>query len=176
MPQRITGSLPTIEPLGDQHDRGGFSCGIAELDDYLKRRARQDRDRRVAAIFVMVGDDPATIAGYYTLSSFSIDLSGLPHATARRLPRYPDVPAILIGRLAIATEYQGAGLGELLLFDALNRIRDHAGEIAAFAVVVDAKDDRAVAFYERYGFIRFASRGNRLFLPLATIEAMFARG
>ncbi len=174
MPQRIKGSLPTIEPLGNRHDRSAFSCGVAELDDYLKRRARQDRDRRVAAVFVMVGDDPTTIRGYYTLSSFSIDLSGLPSEAARRLPRYPDVPAILIGRLAIANQHQGAGLGELLLFDALKRICEHAGEIAAFAVVVNAIDDRAMAFYERYGFIRFAAKSNRLFLPLATIEKMFA--
>lgn len=172
--QRAGDATPPIGPLGDGYDRAAFSCGAAPLDEYLKRRARQDRDRRVAAVFVMAGDDPTTIAGYYTLSSLSIELKGLPQKVAKRLPRYPEVPAVLIGRLAIDSRFQGRGLGELLLFDALDRILEHAGEIGAFAVVVDAIDDRAAQFYVRYGFQPFRTRPTRLFLPLATVADMFA--
>ena len=86
------GVLFLIEPLGNHHDRAAFSCGVASLDGYLKRQARQERDRRIAAVFVMVGDTPETVAGYFTLSALSIDLAGLPAGLAKKLPRYPEVP------------------------------------------------------------------------------------
>lgn len=167
-------TLPVIEPLGNNHDRAAFSCGVVSLDEYLKRRARQDRDHRVAAVFVMIGDTPATVAGYYTLSTLSIQLGELPRDVAKKLPRYPIVPAALLGRLAVDQKYQGRRLGETLLMDALKRILDHSVEIAAFAAVVDAIDDRAASFYETYGFSRFPTCSNRLYLPVATIEQMFA--
>ena len=162
-----------VEPLGDQHDRAVFSCGVASLDDYLKRQARQQRDRQIAAIFVMVGDTPETVAGYFTLSALSIELAGLPADVAKKLPRYPEVPAALIGRLAVDRRYQGRRLGELLLMDALHRVAVQSDRIGVYAAVVDAIDDRAAAFYERYGFIRFRGRSNRLFLPTSTILELF---
>ena len=163
-----------IEPLGNHHDRAAFSCGVAPLDDYLKRQARQERDRQVAAVFVMVGDTPETVAGYFTLSALSIELASLPAGLAKRLPRYPDVPAALIGRLAVDRRYQGRRLGELLLMDALHRVAVQSDVIGVYAAVVDAIDDRAAAFYESYGFMRFSGRRERLFLPTATILEMFA--
>ncbi|MCH7930076.1 MAG: GNAT family N-acetyltransferase [Proteobacteria bacterium] len=165
---------PAIQPLDEHHDRADFTCGNPTLDDYLRRRARQDRDRRVAAVFVMVGEEPGTIAGYYTLSSLSIELRAVPPDIVRRLPRYPNVPAVLIGRLAIDQRYQGRGLGGLLLMDALHRVLEQSKEIAAWAAIVDAVDAPAAAFYGRYGFRPLVDRPNRLFLPIATIERMFA--
>lgn len=163
-----------IEPLGEHHDRAAFSCGVAPLDDYLKRQARQQRDRQIAAVFVMVGDTPSTVAGYFTLSALSIGLASLPADVAKKLPRYPEVPAALIGRLAVDRRYQGRRLGERLLMDALHRIAIQSDQIGVYAAVVDAIDDSAAAFYESYGFMPFPGRSNRLFLPTATILGMFA--
>ena len=95
-----------IEPLGRQHDRAAFSCGVAELDDYLKRRAGQDIRRRIARVFVATEDGSNIVLGFYTLSALAIDVSSLPEDQARRLPRHP-VPAALIGRLAVDRSAQG---------------------------------------------------------------------
>ncbi len=162
-----------FEPLGPHHDRAAFSCGNDDLDRYLKTRVNQDQRRNLARAFVLVGTAPEVIAGYYTLSSTGIDLGKLPEAEAAKLPRYPVIPAALIGRLALATEYQGKGLGGVLLADALKRIVEAGTEVAAYAVVVDAIDDSAAAFYEKFGFLRFPSIPRRLFLPVATTGTLF---
>ncbi|MFZ5617848.1 MAG: GNAT family N-acetyltransferase [Pseudomonadota bacterium] len=163
----------TTEPLGKKHDRAAFSCGVAELDQYLKERASQDAKKRVAAPFVHIDPGTACIAGYYTLSSFSAELAALPDETAKKLPRYPLIPATLIGRLAIDEKFRGKGFGELLLVDALRRSLDGSRNIASFAVVVDAKDENAESFYEHFGFLRFKSASDRLFLPMGTVERLF---
>ena len=160
-----------IEPLGPQHDRASFSCGEPALDTYIRRQASQDARRRVAQVFVAVGDAPGEIAGYYTLSAASFEKDELPVDLAKRLPHYP-VPAAVLGRLAIDGEHQGRGLGETLLLDAARRLVRASATIAVYAMVVDAKNDRARAFYERYGFRAFASMPRRLFLPLQTIEKL----
>ena len=160
-----------IEPLGPHHDRESFACGEPALDDYLRRRASQDTRRRVARVFVAVGATPEEIAGYYTLSAASFEKDELPGGIAKRLPHYP-VPAVVIGRLAVSRLFQGRGLGETLLLDAVRRIVRASATIAAYAVVVDAKNDAARAFYERYGFRPFPSNPRRLFLPLATFEKL----
>jgi GNAT superfamily N-acetyltransferase len=162
-----------IEPLGKHHDRAAFSCGDEALDKYIRRRARQDQAKDIARVFVAVGAEPSVIAGFYTLSSYAIDLGELPEAQSRRLPRYPEVPAALIGRLAVALDHQGRGFGGLLLIDALRRILETGENIAAYATVVHAKNDDAVAFYNKYGFIPFRSHPNRLFLPAATARQLF---
>ena len=157
-----------IKPLGKHHDRAAFSCGTEALDRYLRERAGQDERKNLARVFVAEGAEPHVVAGYYTLSSFGIDVGDMPESDRKRLPRYPVIPAALIGRLAVAVAYQGIGLGERLLIDAIARILDAGNEVATYAIVVDAKDDRAVSFYRKYGFVPFPSQQMRLFLPTAT--------
>lgn len=173
MPPRATGAL-RIEALVARHDRASFHCGVAELDRYLREQAGQDQRRRVAACYVAVDPDaPKAVLGYYTLSAYSVRLQQLPRATIRQLPRYPDVPAALIGRLAVAAGRQGQRLGEQLLIDALERTLALRDTIGVFAVVVDALSADAAGFYARFGFMAFPSEPLRLFLPVATIEAAF---
>ena len=156
------------EALSPSHDRGGFSCGVAALNDYLQRQASQDMRRHVAAVFVMVREDqPQTILGYYTLASYAVETSGLPNETAKKLPRYPTTPATLIGRLARAVDHPG--MGSLLLVDALGRILANTQQVASALVVVDAKDDIASDFYRKHGFIPFGGSVRKLFLPVKTI-------
>ena len=161
-----------IEPLSRQHRRNNFDCGIDALDRYLKKQANQDIRRRIAASFVAV-TGKNVIVGYYTLSAFSINLPELP-ADQKKLPRYPNVPATLLGGLAVDRSHRGRMLGEFLLMDALTRSLRTTSEVASYAVVVDAKDDDALAFYRRYGFIPLTDYSNRLFLPMKTIAELFA--
>ena len=147
-----------IEPLA-AHDRGAFDSGSDELDRYFRERITQDMKRRVTAGFVAVGPD-GDIAGFYTLAPTSLEFGALPPERAKRLPRYPVVPAILLGRLAVAIAHQGARLGSALVADALTRC-DRL-EIGGYALVVDAKDDAAARFYERLGFEPLPSSRNRL--------------
>ena len=160
-----------IEPLGSHHDRAAFSCGEPALDAYIRRQASQDARRRVAQVFVAVAGRSGEIAGYYTLSAASFEKDDLPAELARRLPHYP-VPAAVIGRLAVDHRNQGRGLGEILLLDAIRRVVRASDAIGVYAIVVDAKNDRARAFYERYGLSSFPSTSRRLFLPLQTFEKL----
>ena len=160
-----------IEPLATHHARSHFACGQPALDRYLRERARQDVARHSAAVFVAVPfNEPHIIAGYYTLSSLTVDASALPVAAARKLPRYPQLPATLLGRLAVTQHHQGCGLGEYLLIDALRRSLDATTSVGSVAVVVDPLDDRARTFYEKYQFIALADKPSRLFLPMGTIQ------
>ena len=153
-----------IERLDPSHDRTAFSCGIPALDRYFRELATQDVRRRVSNCFVAV--DPAgQVAGYYTFAATSLPLGDLLPDHARRLPRYPAFPACLVGRLAVDQQFRGRGLGASLIIDALTRaVR---AEPAIFALVVDAKDEVALGFYEHLGFQRFASRPMTLYLPIA---------
>lgn len=160
-----------IEPLGSHHARAAFSCGEAALDIYLQRQASQDIRRRVAQVFVATGNDPEEIAGYYSLSAASFAKDELPPGMAKKLPHYP-VPAAVLGRLAVDRKYQGRKLGELLLLDAIRRVVHASAAIAIYAIVVDARNEKARAFYQRYGFLNFASEQRRLFLPLETFQKL----
>jgi len=164
---------PQITSLDSHHDRADFSCGIPALDDYLKKRAGQDARKRVAAPFILTDAGDMRAIGYYTLSAISILLDDLPPDIVRKLPRYPAVPATLLGRLAMDARYRGLGLGEHLLMDALHRSLSHSGEIASFAVVVDAIDEAAERFYARYEFRPFPDKTGRLFLPMRKIAQIF---
>ena len=160
-----------VERLQSHHNRTVFSCGEISLDDYLRQRSKQDDDRNVAKVFVLYDPELNRIAGYYTLSASAIALENVPSEVQRKLPRYPLVPVILLGRLAIDLDYRNQGLGETLLFDALRRSLDvGTQQIAATAVIVDALNDPARGFYERYGFQRLANDEYRLFLPMKTIK------
>ncbi len=156
----------SICPLKAEHDRPAFACGHAALDRYLHSQASQDVRRKVANCFVAIAADVGAIAGYYTLAAASLPFNELPEAQAKKLPRYPVLPAALIGRLAVDRRWRGTGLGGALLFDAL--MRAARAEPAVFAVIVDAKDEQASAFYRHFGFAAFASRPLSLFLPIAT--------
>lgn len=164
-----------IEPLGSRHNRTAFSCGVDALDRYLQRQANQDVSRRIAAVFVLTPDGE-TIAGYYTLSAHVINLPDLPESVAKKLPRYPHVPATLLGRLAVSRNFRKQRMGELLLFDAFRRVLASTREIASALVVVDAKDENARTFYLLHDFIPLPNQPNRLFYPVKTIEKLFSIG
>jgi ribosomal protein S18 acetylase RimI-like enzyme len=163
----------TIEPLDKgRHDRTSFDCGVPALNTYLQRQATQDVDKRAAVVYVAVIEPPA-IAGYYTLSQFSIDFVQLPETLAKRLARYTVVPATLLGRLAVASEWQRQKLGKAMLYDALRRSLAQSAYIASAGVVVDAKDEQAAAFYQRYGFSSVLVAEHRLILHMKDIQRMF---
>jgi len=162
-----------LAPLGAEHDRDSFDCGEEALDRYFKTQATQDIRRRVANCFVATDSASGLMAGYYTIASAGIPFVDLPPEESRRLPRYPSLPAVRIGRLAVDRKFQGRGLGEMLLLDAMRRSMNLPP--AVYALLVDAKNDRAVAFYQRYGFRAFASQPRTLFLPMATaVKALLA--
>lgn len=156
-----------LAPLDAAHDRAGFSSDSEPLDRYLREQVTQDIRRRVAACFVALADR-SRIAGYYTLASAGLLLADLPSSISKKLPRYPTVPAVRMGRLAVDQAFKGLGLGAALLADALDRAA--RSEIAAFALMVDAKDEVAAAFYRYHGFIALPDSPAALFLPLATIQ------
>lgn len=158
-----------VTQLTGQHDRTVFRCGSPPLDRYFQQQVSQDIKRRVATCFVAL-DSAQRIAGFYTLASSSISLLDLPASATKKLPRYPTVPAVRVGRLAVDADFKGKGLGSALLADTLERaIRS---DIAAFAMLVDAKDNVAAGFYERHGWQRLTPRGLILFLPLATAQRL----
>ncbi len=135
-----------VEPLGKQHDRSAFSCGVEPLDRYLREQVRQDARKRVAAPFVLCEGKSNAVLGYSTLSPLGADVGAWPE----------DIPVTLLGRLAVDTRLRRKGAGEHLLMDALRRALQASREVASVAVVVDAKDD-----------------GNKVFLPMAVIERLF---
>ncbi len=165
-----------LEPLDKKkHDRAAFSCEEEPLNKYIRERANQEIEKKVAAVYVMSPDGKA-IAGYYTLSQYSIDTGELPDTVTQklRLPRYKMLPTTLLGRLARDGHFKGYGLGELLLMSALSTALEHSRNVASCAVVVDAKIQKASAFYASFGFIPLQGHPNRLFLPMQTIEKMFS--
>lgn len=161
-----------IEPLGEQHNRAAFSCGVEALDRYFQGDPiRQDMSRRLAAAFVMTHDG-ASVAGFYTLSSLSIASADLPEGLAKRLPSRLPIPVTLLGRMGIHRDLKGRGLGTDLLMDAMHRVFTATQTIASWAVVVDAKEG-AAEFYRKHEFIPMTTNPNRLFLPMKTIEKLF---
>ncbi len=153
-----------IEVLAKQ-DRSRFDCGTAELNVYLQKRSGQDQRRRFTVCFLLIDNATGEIAGYYTLAAGSVLLSDLPEVTRKKLPRYPSVPVVRIGRLAVTSTCQGRGLGGVLLVDAIQRAA--STDIGVYAVIVDAKDAAAIAFYEHHGFKAFESAPRVLYLPMA---------
>jgi ribosomal protein S18 acetylase RimI-like enzyme len=157
-----------VVPFDHVHDCSKFNSGAEPLDRYFRERVAQDIKRRVTACFVALSRDDR-IAGYYTLASASVFIGDLPAELTKKLPRYPSVPAVRMGRLAVDQAFKGQGLGAALLADALMRVV--RSEIAAYALIVDAKDERAVGFYRHHGFLETTTKPLTLFLPLATVPA-----
>jgi GNAT superfamily N-acetyltransferase len=168
----VPASVARIEILG-QHDRAAFSCGKPDLDTYIREQASQDQRRNAAVCWVLPDiENPTLICGYYTLSAYSIRLNELPPDVARRFPRYPNVPAALLGRLAVDSRWRRRRLGEHLLLDAMARVLEQSDGLAIAALVVDARDSEAAAFYAHYDFIAFPTTPLRLFLSMKTIKQL----
>lgn len=161
---------PTIEPLDpNRHDRASFSCGKAPLDRFLREQADQERRRDISQTYVLAKG--REIPGYYTLSATSVDLSLVPPNIGEKLPRYPVVPAILLGRLAVDARFARQGLGERLVVDALRVAVEISRKAGAAFVIVDAMDENAAAFYAHMGFRPFESQPLKLFLRMADAAA-----
>jgi GNAT superfamily N-acetyltransferase len=159
------------EPLGKLHNREQFDCGEPTLNHYLAKIAGQDVKRKAAAVFVFrTSSPPGRIVGFYSLSAIAIELSSLPAALTKKFPGYPEVPAILIGRLARDLAFPG--VGSLLLADALTRCIRVAKEIAASVIVVDSKGDAATRFYKKFGFLSLPKFPDRMFLPMQLAEKL----
>jgi GNAT superfamily N-acetyltransferase len=158
-----------FEILQRHHNRGAFSCGVESLDRYIQTQARQEAQRNVASVYVLLDIEADRIVGYYTLSAAAIDTSHLPEDVVRRFPRYEYLPATLLGRLAVDREYRSMQFGGFLMFNALRRAYEHREHIASMAVIVDAINEDAATFYERFGFQRATNNRLALFLTMASI-------
>lgn len=162
-----------IEPLAKSHGRAGFACGNERIDTYFRTTVSQDVKRNYATCFVARELATDRVAGFYTLSSNNVPLTAVPAPLAKKLPRYPTVPAVLIGWLARHNDFAGIGLGEALLFDAIRTIA--TAPIGAHAVFADAIDDRAAAFYEAFGFTPLLERPHSLYLPISVAMDIIRR-
>jgi GNAT superfamily N-acetyltransferase len=161
------------EPLDAKHQRDSFRCGKNLLDNYFWTQAKQDVKRKLSVCFVLLDKNSGKISGYYTLSSNSISNDLIPESFKKKLPKsYVSIPTILLGRLAIDKDFQGKGIGKLLLIDALKRCFYLSKSIGTFAVIVDPLDIDAEKFYKKYGFIKLPDSG-KMFLPIKTIEELF---
>ncbi|MGH6942630.1 MAG: GNAT family N-acetyltransferase [Geminicoccaceae bacterium] len=164
------------EAIGRHHDRKSFDCGSAELNEYLRRHARQNHDSGAAKTFVAVSpDDSGRILGYYSISPGAIEFARVPAAVTRRPGRY-EVPVYRLGRLAVGLPVQGQGMGSDLLLAAGARALAVASEVGGVALAIDAKDERGAGWYERLGALRLLDEAHKLVLPLATIAHALAEG
>lgn len=154
----------SLDPF--QHDRQTFTSGVPELDEYLRRFATQQSKKGISIVRVLVDtEQPKTILGYYTLSAAQIDVTHLDERAQQKLPRYP-VPCFRLGRLAANLSHRNQGIGRLLLGCAIERCLEARKQVAAYALIVDAKGDAAKAFYEHYGFTPCRDNPTTLYLPL----------
>ena len=163
----------TIEPLDSRkHLRSHFCCGKDSLDNYIRKQASQDIKKKVATVFVAIddADDKAKVLAYYTLSAYTVEVTSLDDAFVKSLPRYPLLPATLIGRLAVDRLHTGKKLGKLMLIDALFKCLEVSNQVASLAVIAEALDEEAVNFYLKYGFQRFKHHPRSLYLPMKSIE------
>lgn len=148
-----------------------FSCGRTELDEYLKRYAKGNHKKGIGKTFLLKED--GSVLGFYTISMGSIEFASVPENKKTGLPKYP-MPVAKIGRLAVDKKGKGKGIGKFLLIDAFRRIYEASQSVAAFAIVVDAKDEKAQEFYKYFGFIECKDSEFLLFLPMETIHKLFS--
>lgn len=161
-----------IVHLEKRHNKSEFRCGVDVLDQYLKTQASQDIKKNVAVTYVLTPQDSEQVLGYYTLSSIGIFPGELPSELVRKLPRYPVLPGVLLGRLAVSENSQRKNIGRYLLIDGLKRSLAISNQIGIVAVVVDAKNKRAAEFYKHHGFIALPDNNHRLFLLSDTIKKL----
>lgn len=167
-----TQAIYEINKLNSIQVKKNFSSGSVSLDNYLRNQAGQDIKKNVSVTYVLTSINSTPVMGYYTLSSISIDASELSDEYMRKLPKYPMLPAILIGRLAVDLNHKGKKIGAHLLIDALKRSLLISDQVGINAVIVDAKDHNAANFYLHFGFIELPSNKLKLFLPINTIKAL----
>ena len=162
------------EAIARHHDRGGFDCGSAELNDYLQKYARQNHGSGGAKSFVAVPpDEPSRVLGYYSISPGAVEFARVPARLTKKLGRY-EVPVFRLGRLGVSLSLQGKGLGAELLLAAGVRALSVASQIGGVALAIDAKDERAAGWYERFGAVRLLDDPLKLILPLAVIAETIA--
>ncbi|TYQ25372.1 GNAT family N-acetyltransferase [Pseudanabaena sp. UWO310] len=155
-----------------KHIRSKFTCTEDSLDHYILKQSSQDLKKGVASVFVLVESSEMQVLGYYTLSAYTVEIANLDNTFAKKLPRYPVLPATLLGRLAVDSSQQGKGLGELLLIDALKKSYEVTKQVASLAVITEALNEKAVSFYTKYGFERFNREPMKLYLPMKSIESL----
>jgi GNAT superfamily N-acetyltransferase len=171
----VTGAIEwREEAIARHHDRNGFDCGSAELNDYLRKYARQNHETGGAKTFIAVPpDESARVLGYYSISPGAIEFARVPARLTKKLGRY-EVPVFRLGRLGISRSRQGQGLGAELLLAAGVRALSVASQIGGVALAIDAKDERASGWYERFGAVRLLDDPLKLILPLAVIAEAIA--
>jgi predicted GNAT family N-acyltransferase len=172
MTDKGSDSKYVITHLDKKHNKDEFTCGAEALDRYLQTQAGQDIKKNVAVTYILTSENSEEILGYYTLSSIGISSGELPPEIVKKLPRYPILPGVLLGRLAVNENFQGRKIGAHLLIDALKRSFTVSSQIGIVAVIVDAKDERAAKFYKHFGFIELPENNHRLFLPLSTVKQL----
>jgi ribosomal protein S18 acetylase RimI-like enzyme len=155
-----------------KHDRSSFICGVDSLDDYIKTKASQELKKRVSTPYVLTDSPSQEVLGYYCLSSYSISSTELDESIAKKLPRYPLLPAVLLGRLAVDSGCQGKGYGGFLLLDAMKRCLELSDRLAAVVLVVEAISQGAVSFYQDYGFVEFLDDPMKLYILMVEIEKL----
>jgi ribosomal protein S18 acetylase RimI-like enzyme len=155
-----------VEALAS-HDRSAFCCGNDRIDKYFRETVRQDVKRGYVKCFVAIEVETDRLAGFYTLTSNSVPLTQIPDELKRKMPRYPSVPAVLIGWLGRHIDFRGRGLGEALMLDAIKAIA--TAVVGSHAIIVDAIDDNAMKFYRAYGFVSISPDSpRRMYVPVAT--------
>jgi GNAT superfamily N-acetyltransferase len=162
----------SIEPLSQHHDRQSFSCGNKKLDEYFHLSITQDSKKNITSPYVIYNIENNSIIGYYTLSMSGVVREEFPVNVTKKLPRYPIVGVVLIGRLAISEDYKGFGWGKLLILDSLSRSLEVSKNVSAFAVIVEAIDDDGVKFYEKFNFQIFPDRPHTLFQKISDVDRL----
>src|SRR6266446_4943549 len=162
-----------IERLDGSHDRSAFSCGNSVLDNFVQKLASQYERKGFAVTYVAVSPPHKTVRGYYSLSVSALAGESLPEEVRRKLPRHP-LPTVLLARLAVDQHSQGQRLGETLLFDAFRRCLQIAQALGIHAVEVQALDQQARRFYQKYGFVPLIDNPLHLYLPMRTVEKLFS--
>jgi GNAT superfamily N-acetyltransferase len=161
-----------VARLEKKHSKQSFSCGHAELDKYLQTQAGQDTKKQISVTHVLTQLESNEVIGYYTLATIGIIPGELPESVIKKLPKYPQLPGVLLARLAVDKKFQGQKIGKFLLIDALKRSADISDQIGIIAIVVDAKDENASDFYKNYGFIECPENNRKLFLTMQTVKQL----